>query len=247
MKKIVLLITIMLTAVMFTITSYAETSSIVGPSVIHKQSNHILTISNILQLYSSNDGSVVIQSDEFTGYGNIPGEHKIVLKVIDEEVEHLKEVSVIVVGELGNVKAVSDRKDLHIRTTQNLTPQDIVSVLQKTGYVQITADTQMMIINDTYTINSEVEGQYLFEFRLINSAGDDEVYTSIINVSDSDGFFVPDLIIKKPTTGVNKVWLFIKTAFSDWIWPIIYNALTFLILGIIVIFLYRKYKKKGTR
>lgn len=247
MKKIVLLVTILfMSMTLMTLETHAS-NEIVGPSIIHKQANHILTISNILHLYSSSYGNVVVQSDEFTGYGNVLGEHHIVLKVIDGEQEYLKDVTVMVIEELGNVKAVTDQKDLHVRTEQVLTPQDIVMILQNTGYVTITATTQMMIINDTYSENADVEGQYLFEFRLINSAGDDQMYTSIINVSDSDGFFVPDIILDKPETGLNKVWLWVKANWSKWIWPIIYNGLQFGFLLVISIIAYKKIKKKAGR
>lgn len=242
MKKIVLLVTLMLSALLMSQTTLASTSDIVGPSIIHKQANHILTISNILRLYSSPYGNVAVQSDEFTGQGNVLGEHQIVLKVTDGDETYLKDISVFVIAELGNVKAVTDRKDLHVRTTQQLTPHEIVEVLQKTGYVEITATTQMMIINDTYTENNDVEGQYIFEFRLINSAGVDEVYTSLINVSDTDGFFVPDIVFEKPISGT---WAWIQNAWTNWVWPILYNLIMFLVLGIAAIFLIRYYKKKN--
>lgn len=247
MKKIVLLVTLLfMSMTMMSLETHAS-NEIVGPSIIHKQANHILTISNILHLYSSSYGNVVVQSDEFTGYGNVLGEHHIVLKVIDGEQEYLKDVTVMVIEELGNVKAVTDQKDLHVRTEQVLTPQDIVMILQNTGYVTITATTQMMIINDTYTENADVEGQYLFEFRLINSAGDDQMYTSIINVSDSDGFFVPDIILDKPVPGITKVLLWIKVNFMKWVWPLIYNVLTFALLLIVAIWAIRRFTKKKGR
>jgi hypothetical protein len=167
MKKIVLLVTLILSVLLMSQTTLASTPDIAGPSIIHKQANHILTISNILRLYSSPHGNVAVQSDEFTGYGNVLGEHQIVLKVTDGDDTYLKDISVFVIAELGNVKAVTDRKDLHIRTNQQLTPHEIVEILQKTGYVEITATTQMMIINDTYTDNKDTEGQYIFEFRLM--------------------------------------------------------------------------------
>ncbi len=247
MKKIVLLVTLLfMSMTMMSLETHAS-NEIVGPSIIHKQANHILTISNILHLYSSSYGNVVVQSDEFTGYGNVLGEHHIVLKVIDGEQEYLKDVTVMVIEELGNVKAVTDQKDLHVRTEQVLTPQDIVMILQNTGYVTITATTQMMIINDTYTENADVEGQYLFEFRLINSAGDDQMYTSIINVSDSDGFFVPDIILDKPTTGLTKACIWFKAAWSKWIWPLIYNVGSFALLLIVAIWAIKRYNKKKGR
>lgn len=239
MKKIMLLVTLIMSVFMVSLTVQADTTDIVGPNVIHKQADHILTISNIKDLYSSPHGNVIVQSDEFTGSGNIIGKHQIVLKALDGQNEYLKDVSVFVVAELGNVKAVTDYKNLHVRSTQVLTPQEIVSTLKKTGYVEITATTQMMIINDTYTENSTVEGQYVFEFRLINSAGDDDTYSSIINVSDSDGFFVPDIVFEK-----HNAFIWLKKAWKNWVWPWIYNILTFFAMGIVLIILINQYRKK---
>ena len=240
MRKIVLLITLILSALMISSHSYTQASEIVGPSVIHKQSNHILTISNILRLYSSTYGNVTVQSDEYTGYGNILGLHQVVLKVTSGDDVYLKNVNVYVVSELGNVKAVTDYKDIHVRTDQQLTPNHIVDILQNTGYIQITASTQMMITNDTYSLNKATEGQYIFEFRLINSAGHDETYTSLINVSDTDGFFVPDVIFEPPVTGLQKAWKWVVR----YIWPVIYGFISILVFGLAFIVLYRIAKKR---
>src|SRR6056297_1797245 len=57
-------------------TLYAAASDINGPEVIHKEMDQVFTIGDLLSLY---DHDVFIESDGFTGYGNIPGEYTIVL------------------------------------------------------------------------------------------------------------------------------------------------------------------------
>jgi hypothetical protein len=121
-----------------------------------------------------------------------------------------KTISIYVIEELGNVKAVTDYKDIHLRTDQVLTPTQIVYVLENTGYVEITASTQMSILNDTYTENAEIPGTYVFEFQLINSAGLDEIYSSIIYVADGSNLFVPDVIFEAPVTQADKIIEIIK-------------------------------------
>lgn len=210
MKK--LLILLMLAFALFiNVNHTVEASEIVGADVIHKQANQILTINDIKSMYNSELGQVLVENDTYTGYGNVPG-----LKTVDMVVESLdltiyrKTISIYVIEELGNVKAVTDYKNIHLRTNQVLTPTQIVYVLENTGYVEITASTQMSILNDTYTENAEIPGTYVFEFQLINSAGLDEIYSSIIYVADGSNLFVPDVIFEAPVTQADKIIEIIK-------------------------------------
>lgn len=236
MKKI---LAILLLALVFfiNVNHEVQASEIIGADVIHKQSNQILTITDIKAMYNSELGEVVVENDNYTGFGNVPG-----IKTVDMVVESLdltvyrKTVSIYVIEQLGNVKAVTDYKDLHLRTDQVLTPTQIVYVLENTGYVEITATTQMSILNDTYTENAEVPGTYVFEFQLINSAGLDEVYSSKIYVGDGSSLFVPDVVFEAPITSADKIIEIIKDIF--------YFAI-FLLICYVVIKFVPKIRKKG--
>jgi hypothetical protein len=74
----------------------------------------------------------------------------------------------------------------------------------------------------------------------------DEVLTSLISVSDTDGFFVPDIVFERPISGA---WAWIQNAWIKWIWPILFSLIQFLVLGLAAIFLVNKYlkKKRGSR
>jgi len=214
MKKITVLVLLILSILAGSLkVNASSTDVIIGPDVIHKQSNHILTVSSILSLYSSSLGQVQILEDNYTGYGNILGSHSMVLTATDGQNQINKSIEVIVISELGNVKAVTNYKDIHLKNTQILTPSDIVYVLEKTGYIVITSTTQMMILENTYTENASNAGQYLFEFRLVNSAGVDQVYSSIINVSNDDNLFIPDITFEAPASAFSMIWKFIVSIF----------------------------------
>lgn len=237
MKKIsVLLLLAIVSILAFSSTTYASGTDIIGPDVIHKQSNHILTVGDILSLYSSEFGIVGIAEDNYTGYGNIVGIHTMQLYVSDGSTVYTKDIEIDVITDLGDVTCVADYKDIYLKTTQVLTPTAIVYILENTGYIEITATTQMMILNNTYTDNSGTSGQYLFEFRLVNSAGIDAVYTSIINVSDDENLFVPDItFVPDASTGEKVVDAFITILY----------ILAFLGIGYVVFRVITKPRKKA--
>jgi len=237
MKKIAVLVMLIFSMVASSLTLNASsTGAIVGPDVIHKQSNQILTINDIISMYSSSLGQVYVQVDGYTGNGNILGAHPLVLKAQNQTSEATKEVYVMVVPTLGNVLAVSDYKNIHLRSNQVLTPQEIVLVLEKTGHIEITATTQMMILSNTYSENASQQGQYLFEFRLMNSAGVDQIYSSYIFVSGNENVFVPDIIFTPPRTALD-------TAITIF-WFMLYAAVLVVIIRIVIKF---KKRKEGRR
>ncbi len=194
MKKLALLL-ILFSLIFFTPQQvHASGASIIGPDTIHKQSNAILTMGDIVEMYSSSLGIIQVMEDGYTGKGNILGTHLITLFATNGTDHAYKTISVIVIPELGPVKAVGDSKNIYLRTTQVLAPDQIVRVLEKTGHITITSTTQMMTLTNTYSGNEETPGQYLFEFRLVNSAGLDMIYSSIIRVSSDSTPFIPDIV-----------------------------------------------------
>jgi hypothetical protein len=213
MKKITVLVLLILSMIAGSLQVNASSTGITGPDVIHKQYNHILTIGNILSLYSSELGQIQVIEDNYTGYGNVIGTKTITLSASSGTTQATKIVEIVIVNELGNVTAVTDYKNIHLKDTQILTPSEIVYVLERTGYIDITSTTQMMILTNTYTGNSSQQGQYLFEFRLVNSAGVDQVYSSIISVSVDANLFVPDIIFEAPPSAFSKLWSLLESLF----------------------------------
>lgn len=231
MRKVVVLALLLLSIFISSIQVNASSTDIIGPSIIHKEQNKILTIADILNLYSSSIGVIQVADDQYTGYGNVLGSHLIQLFSTDGTSYATKEIEVIVVPTLGDVLAVTDYKNIYVRTNQILSPSQIVQVLENTGHLEITATTQMMMLSNTYSDNAETPGIYLFEFRLVNSAGVNLIYSSVITVSEENDPFIPDIIFEAPPSLLTKVWRFIE--------PFIY-------LGVVILLaiVYIKHKKK---
>ena len=231
MRKIAVLALLFLSILASSLQVNASSTGIIGPDVIHKEQNKILTISDILSLYTSPIGFIQVADDQFTGYGNILGSHLITLFATDGTLHETKVVEVKVIPSLGNVLAVTDYRNIFLRTNQILTPSQIVQVLENTGYIEITSTTQMMMLANTYTQNAEIPGIYLFEFRLVNSAGVNEVYSSIITVSEEANPFIPDIIFEAPPSVFSSFWRSIE-------------VLVYLVVIGVIAVKYIKYKKK---
>jgi len=231
MKKVAVLALLIMSILASSIQVNASSTGIIGPSVIHKEQNKILTIADIVDLYTSDLGVIQVSDDQYTGYGNILGSHWIQLFSTDGTTHSTKDVEIIVISALGNVLAVTDYKNIYVRTNQVLTPSQIVQVLENTGHLEITATTQMMMLTNTYSESSAVPGIYYFEFRLVNAAGVNTIYSSIITVSEEDDPFIPDIIFEAPPSFLSSAWRTLE--------PFIY-------LGAVVAIaiMYAKYKKK---
>src|SRR5665648_188561 len=141
MKKIsVLIIALLMVISMTHKTTYAVSSGITGPLVIHKEANQVFTIGDLLSLY---DYDVFIQIDGFTGYGNIPGEYSVILIQGDLT----KDVTIIVVESwsykttsLANstdVLFVSDYKDICVSNDRMLSLYEILYYIYgTTDYIE---------------------------------------------------------------------------------------------------------------
>ena len=173
---------------------HAAEGDIVGPDVIYKESNRILTLSTILPLYSSSLGDVTIKQDAYTGFGDKPGLYSILLGVAGQTQE--KNITVSVRNTIGNVIAVTKTDDLYtivLHKNYVLTQNDIVNVLVNVQMITYTSTTEIFILTDTYTANRESPGLYAFEFHLANAAGYEEVYLVNIQVNNSEKL-LPDIV-----------------------------------------------------
>jgi len=232
MKKLAVFALFIMSILAGSIQVNASSTGIIGPSVIHKEQNKILTIADILDLFTSTLGVIQVADDQFTGYGNVLGSHLIQLFSTDGTTHATKDVEIIVIPSLGNVLAVTDYKNIYLRTNQVLTPGQIVQVLENTGHLEITATTQMMMLSNTYTENASTPGIYLFEFRLVNSAGVNAIYSSVITVSEEDDPFIPDIVFEAPPSLLARAWRFIE--------PFVY-------IGALIFIAYLAYKHKKNR
>lgn len=233
MKQIAVLALLMLSILISSFQVNASSTDIIGPSVIHKEQNKILTIADILDLYTSSLGVIQVSEDSYTGYGNVLGSHYVQLFSTDGTRLATKDIEVIVIPALGNVLAVTDYKNIYLRTNQTLTPSQIVQVLENTGYLTITATTQMMMLRNTYSAHAETPGIYLFEFRLVNAAGVNMIYSSVITVSQENDPFIPDIVFEASPSILTKAWRFIE--------PFFYIGV---VIGLALIYVKHKKKRK---
>jgi len=246
MKRLIIVI-LMFFSIMLLITPETKASdppTIEGPEVIYKQANRVLTISTILPLYTSTAGEVVVISDAYTGSGNIPGIYTIKLGVQGEEIE--KDIQISVRNLIGNVIAVSKKNDnikIHLHKSQELTPQAIINVLVNIQFITVNSTTEIAILTNTYSDNSNSPGTYVFEFHLATTAGTEETYEITLQVNDSEQL-VPDVLIEK-TPLID--WSNLFGGFKEFVVTILYFAAMILILFIGFKLVFMKKKKGASR
>ena len=194
MKKILLLFNLIIIAFFFSLPTYALEGDIVGPDVVYKEADRVLTLTTILPLYSSTLGDIEVLDDAYTGFGDIPGIYTINLGVVGGIQEKLIDVSVR--NRIGNVIAVTQTgEDYTIILHKNylLTQNDIIDVLVNVQMITYNSTTEIYILTDTYSDNSASPGTYTFEFHLANSAGFEQLYEVAIQVNNTEKL-LPDIV-----------------------------------------------------
>jgi hypothetical protein len=208
--------------------TYASTSIIVGPDIIHKQQDKVLTLNQINKLYSSSFGEVILVEEDFMGYGDQPGTYNLLYGCNDER----KNVEVKVVQTLGNVIAVTDLNTIHVFKNVTLSKQEILDVLVRTNFIVISSTTEVTILTDTYKDNSNTPGMYVIEFKLATTSGFESVYSTNIKVS-AEELLTPDVTFDTPDSSFSSV---IKLHSDE---------ITLTIIGFVVAFMfYLRYKNK---
>ena len=203
MKKIFIFFNLILLTSLFTITSYGAEGDIVGPDVIYKEANKVLTLSSIIPLYSSSLDEIEVLNDNYTGFGDVPGIYTINLGVANNT--QTKQIEVSVRNTIGNVIAVTQTGDSYtIQLHKNflLTQNDIIDVLVNVQMFQYTSTTEIYILTDTYSDNASAPGTYMFEFNMANAAGLEALYEVYIQVNNTEKL-LPDIV--EETTDVSNV------------------------------------------
>lgn len=213
MKKIsVLLVALFLVIQLNYTTAYALSSDINGPDIIHKEANQVFTIGDLLSLY---DRDVFIEKDDFTGYGNIPGEYHVLLFQGDKT----KDVTIVVVDRWANLENssdllfVSDYKDIYVSNDRILSLYEILYFIYPiTGYIQESYQFRYEEITNTYhtqELNDDgsIEvGTYDLSFRLTYFSGFQEVYHATITTKE---IIINGVIIEAPPTTLDQIMSFV--------------------------------------
>ena len=174
----------------------SATNKIKGPELIQKSQMQVLTLSDILALYSSELGGVSIQEDGYTGNGAVIGTYEIELIASNGEEQALKVIEVQVLSAIGyQVRAVTDRVNIHIAKGNELSILDIANVHARTGVTTINQTSQIEILSNAYADNEDVAGVYLVEYRLMDATGFDKIISCNITVHESERIQNPIQVI----------------------------------------------------
>ncbi len=195
MKKIIIFILMIFTSLSLGIQTYASEGEIIGPDIIYKQHDKVLTMSTIKSLYSSSE-AITVTLDEYTGYGNIPGIYDVTFTAGTQT----KDVMISVRQTLGNVIAVTLQNEeytIHVYKNVTLSPQDIIDVLVRINYITVTSTTHISSLTNTYTENASAPGNYVFEFRIATTSGYEDIYQVKLRVTNTEEL-TPDILIQPP-------------------------------------------------
>ncbi len=202
-----------------------------GPNKIQKEQYQILTLSDILSFYTS-DAAMTVSEDNYSGNGAVLGVHTIVLFATDGVETKEKTVEIEVIKSIGyGVRAVTNLKDIHIAKSNVLLPQDIVQIHNRTGVFALNQTSQMSILTDNYTTFSEVPGTYVFEYRIMDATGLDQVISCNITVYDSERLQTPVIVIPKTPSSF------------DLVKKVLVNSASVIIIIIVAFFLFKMVRK----
>lgn len=202
LKKISELLIAALFVLTFTKTTIYAATGIDGPSVIHKEANQVFTIGDLLTLY---DMDVFIETDGYTGYGNVPGEYTVILT----QGSYTKDVTIVVVENWGNLEKsndvlyVTDYKDIYVSNDRMLTLYEIIYyIYDATGYVETNYQFRYEELKDAYhyaILDEEgniPEDTYELTFRLTYYSGEQITCSALIHVVELPE--LPGTILEPP-------------------------------------------------
>jgi hypothetical protein len=232
-KKISVLFIAALFVFAFTSANVSAASGIEGPSVVHKEANQVFTIGDLLSMY---DMDVFIETDGYTGYGNVPGEYTIVLT----QGLLTKNVTINVVENWGNLEKsndvlyITDYKDIYVSNDRMLTLYEIIYYLyHATGYVMTDYQFRYEELIDEYHYSFDDNGiipedSYELTFRLTYYSGEQATYSTLIHSVELQE--LSGIILEPPPTSIDKIF-----AAAPWV---------LVICGIVYLLTHRK-KKRG--
>lgn len=233
MKKIISVLFFAALLLIRTTTHVEASTDIAGPSIIHKEANQVFTIIDLLSLYESD---VFVDTDGYTGYGNIPGEYSVTLT----KGFSTKTVPVKVVEDWGDLQQsndvlfVTDLKDIYVSNERNLTPYEIIYyIYSNTGYVETEYNFRYEeLINEYHVLFEDYDkipaGIYEFTFRLTYFSGEQATYSTYVNVVELPE--IPGIVLEPPPSTIDQIMGLIP-------W--------FIVITVIVLFFKNRKKKRG--
>ncbi|MBN3490537.1 hypothetical protein JV173_03310 [Acholeplasma equirhinis] len=165
-----------------------------GPTVINKPIESILTLNQIKsQLTASDDkegnktSSITVDSDNYTGFGNVIGTYQITFKVSDSKGNSsYHTVTVHVQDNIPPVWYIQDGVTIKLVPPVALTRQQIIDLLVATGQFTISSTTQINYVVDEYTGNESTPGIYLMSIEYSSSSGTSGIHNFTITVLEDE-------------------------------------------------------------
>lgn len=236
MKKIIILITILLMAILTTLQpAYANPPTISGPDVVFKQASSIITINDIILLYEMPNHYIMVGNDEYTGNGATVGTYNVSIIATDGINDIIKPIKVKVLSNLGDVTLVGDG-NIYVRPDQVLNFDKIRRTLTNVNHIHISVGTGYQIITDTYTGNESTPGVYNYAFKLVSASGNIQNVQIKIYVSDDFTQFVHDEIIPADPSPIDNM--------LGGAWSFILDGIFIVGIVIVVYFVWKLFIKK---
>lgn len=256
MKKAFLLILILLLTLMVIPSPVYAVGDIVGPDVIYKDMNEIISITDITSLYAAADATVYASEDNFTGFGHIVGDKHITLTATDGLIEKSKEIIVKVTDDkIPDVTIDGITSNIFKLVGKSSAGYTFVTLQDKTITLEIMRDTLINldeltivepssrnILLDTYTENKTTPGTYTFNFRILDATGVIKTFNTQIKVLQISEDWEP----LEPTSPIDffEGWDFniVGTIFS---WIVAIGVIVGIAIGLRMI--YTKLNKKNKK
>lgn len=167
-----------------------------GPDVFVKRPDYLFTAASILEYYTAADnidGDVTdfieIASNDLLGHADEVGAYDLILRVTDSAGNvTLKSVQVIVNDDIKPLLVIDSTRFV-ISQQETFTESDFVATLKLIG--DIPNKTYVTdVVQDTYTENATVTGEYRYYFELLSTDGNDYVKNIDVDVIEYDVEFI---------------------------------------------------------
>jgi len=205
MKKIITSMIILILLITLLAKPVYAVGNIVGPDVVYKDINEIVTVSDIVNLYSSDGGTILVGDDGFTGKGHLIGNYNVTLIATDGLIEKTKEITVSVrtnaipdvtvdntTSNIFKMVGKSSTGFVFVTHVNHLITIEIIrDTLINLGELSVVEPSSRSIILNTYTDNYDVAGTYSLNFRIMDATGTVQSFNTQIRVLGSSGEWTP--------------------------------------------------------